>query len=149
MYTFKIASYVSLIKLINPQIDSFFNMDSFTYYEDFSNIWYRNVSPYFINFLVLNLILVWVGFAWKACRAGRRIENQREDEGMILQKHMNQRITDFEVDVVGETAELFLVVFISFMYSAGLPAMMLIGALNILSRYFVNKHLITHYSKRI
>jgi hypothetical protein len=61
---------------------------------------------------------------------------------------LNKRITDFEIDVAGETAE-FLVVFISFMYSTGLPALMVIDELNIFSRYFVNKHLIINNSKRI
>lgn len=61
---FKIASYVSLTKLINPQIEAFFNMDSSTYYNDFSNILKRKVSPYFINFLVLNLVLVML---WGDC----------------------------------------------------------------------------------
>lgn len=149
VYTFRIASYVSLIKLINPNINAFFNMDSFSYYDDFSAIWYRNVSPYFVNFLVLNLVLVWVSFAWKCCRNSRRIENLREDEGKILQKHMNKKIVDFDVDVVGETAELFLIVFICFMYSAGLPAMMALGAFDIVSRYITNKYLIVNYSRRI
>lgn len=149
VYTFKIASYVSLVKLINPNINDFFNMDSFTYYSDFSTIWYRNVSPYFINFLILNMLVMWLGFAWKACSNSRRIENLKEEEGKILQKHMNKEIVKFEIDVVGETAELFLIVFICLMYSGGMPAMIALGSINILSRYIINKYLIVNYSKRV
>lgn len=149
VYGFRISSYVSLIKLINPNISAFFNMDSFTYYDDFSSIWYRNVSPYFVNFLVINLILVWVGFAWKACSNSRRVNNLKDEEGKILQKNMNQQISSFEVDVVEETAALFLVVFISLMYSAGLPVLVVLGAINIISRYISNKYLILRYSHRI
>jgi hypothetical protein len=35
------------------------------------------------------------------------------------------------------------------MYSAGLPVMIILGALNIISRYISNKYLILRYSKRI
>lgn len=92
VYGFKISSYVSLIKLINPNISAFFSMDNFTYYSDFTSIWYRNVSPYFVNFLVINTALVWVGFAWSACSNSRRVNNLKDDEGKILQKKMNLKI---------------------------------------------------------
>lgn len=148
VYGFKISSYVSLIKLINPNI-AFFNMDAFTYYDDFTNIWYRNVSPYFVNFLVINLIMVWVMFAVKSIGNSCRVSNLKDKEGKILQKTMNQDISSFEVDVVEETAQLFLVVFISLMYAGGLPVMVVLGAINIVSRYIANKYLILRYSKRI
>jgi hypothetical protein len=124
-------------------------MDSFTYYSDFTQIWYRNVSPYFVNFLILNLVIVWASFAYRSCMNSRRVEKLREEEGKILQKNMNVEISSFQVDVVEETAQLFLIVFISLMYSSGLPVMIVLGAFNIISRYISNKYLILRYSKRI
>lgn len=73
-FGFKIASYVSLIKLISPNI-GFFNMDNFTYYSDFTAIWYRNVSPYFVNFLVINVLLVWIKFLLAIWSNSRRVSN--------------------------------------------------------------------------
>lgn len=99
VYGFKIASYVSLIQLINPSI-TFFNLSSFIYYTDFSTIWYRNVSPYFVNFLVLNFALVWVGFIFNSISNSCRVNNLKDKEGKILQKSMNKDISSFQVDVV-------------------------------------------------
>lgn len=62
---------------------------------------------------------------------------------------MNNEIASYQVDVVGETAQLMLVVFISLLYSAGLPVMVVLGALNIISMYVSNKYLILRYSRRI
>ncbi len=72
---FKISSYVSLIQLLIPSVSTWFDMSNFSYYSDFSNIWYRNVSPYFVNFIVLNTILMWVNFAVTCCRNRRRVSN--------------------------------------------------------------------------
>jgi hypothetical protein len=55
----------------------------------------------------------------------------------------------FEVDVVNETAYVFLVTFMCMIYFAGIPIIIPLGAFSIISRYIVNKYLIIRHSKRI
>jgi hypothetical protein len=51
--------------------------------------------------------------------------------------------------VVEETSSLFLIVFMGLMYCGGIPVMLPLAAVNILSRYIVNKFLILNYSSRV
>lgn len=51
--------------------------------------------------------------------------------------------------MVNETAYAFLVTFMCMIYCAGIPVIIPLGALSMISRYIVNKHMIINHSKRI
>lgn len=55
----------------------------------------------------------------------------------------------YEIDVVNETANVFLVTFMCMIFSAGIPVIFPLGAAIIISRYITNKHMIIHHSKRV
>jgi hypothetical protein len=66
IYGVKPASYVSLIKLLIPNAQ-IFNMNNYEYYSDFSNLWYKNVSPFATNFLIIDSLILWVKFLVYIC----------------------------------------------------------------------------------
>ena len=66
LYGIKPASYVSLVKLLIPSVD-FFNMESYQYYNDFTTLWYKNVSPFLTNFLIIDIVVLWVKFIVYLC----------------------------------------------------------------------------------
>lgn len=99
LYGVKPASYVSFIKVLIPSIN-FFNMESYKYYNDFTSLWYKNVSPFATNFLVIELIIVWLKFIGYICYLNCKNRGLESDEGRILQKKMNEKIVSYEIDVV-------------------------------------------------
>lgn len=148
LYGIKPASYVSLIKVLIPSID-FFNMESYQYYNDFSVLWYKNVSPFMTNFLIIDVVVTWLKFIFYVCYLGCKRSSIESDQGKILQKKMNEKLTSYEVDVVNETSYVFLVTFMAMIFAAGIPVLFPLGAVCIISRYIINKHMIIHHSKRV
>ena len=148
LYGIKPASYVSLIKIFIPNTDMF-NMDNYEYYADFTSLWYKNVSPFATNFLIIDSLILWIKFCVYLCYLSYKNKSLQDDEGRILQKKMNEKIVSFQVDVVNETAYVFLVTFMCMIYSAGIPIIVPLGAVSMISRYIINKHMIIHHSKRI
>jgi hypothetical protein len=84
----KIASYVSFIKVFLPKVD-FFNMESYQYYSDFSTLWYKNVSPFTTNFLIIDVVIIWLKFLFSTFYFKCKNNSIESDEGKILQKRMN------------------------------------------------------------
>lgn len=148
LYGIKPASYVSFIQVLIPQIN-LFNMESYQYYSDFTNLWYKNVSPFATNFLIIEFVIIWLKFIFYVCYLGCKNRGLEEDEGRILQKKMNEKITSYQIDVVLETSNVFLVTFMCIIYSAGIPIIFPLGFAVIISRYITNKHMIIHHSKRV
>jgi hypothetical protein len=62
---------------------------------------------------------------------------------------MNKKITSFQVDVVNETSNVFLVTFMCMIYSAGIPVILPLGAICVVSRYITNKYMVIHHSNRV
>jgi len=47
------------------------NVNNLSFYPNFSTVWYRNVSPIFVNFLVVNTATVWIFFVIDKCLASK------------------------------------------------------------------------------
>jgi TRAP-type C4-dicarboxylate transport system permease small subunit len=62
---------------------------------------------------------------------------------------MNRKITDFTLDVYKEASNLYLTVIMAMLFCAGIPAMLPLAMLNIVSRYIVNRSLLQTYSTKI
>lgn len=60
IFGFKTSSYFSFITLISSGLSNFLSVDNLQFYIDYSQVWYRNVSPIFTNYLIFDLIAVWI-----------------------------------------------------------------------------------------
>ena len=93
IFGFKASSYFSFLQIISTDITSFLQISSLEFYMDYSAIWYRNVSPIFTNYIVVDLISLWFMFVVTKCT--QNTEGLEEKEGKMLQKHMNKEITSY------------------------------------------------------
>ena len=64
IFGFKATSYVSFITIVSSDAYDFFNVSSISLSPDFEPIWYRNVSPIFTNYIVLDIPFTWVFFLY-------------------------------------------------------------------------------------
>ena len=62
---------------------------------------------------------------------------------------MNRKITDFRLDVEKEAANLYLIVIMASLFWAGIPALVPLAFINILSRYIINRNLLQNHSTRV
>jgi len=71
IFGFQPSNYVSFLTIISSGIKSFFSVDNLSFYPDFTTVWYRNVSPIFVNFLIVNTVIVWVFFIIDKCMSSK------------------------------------------------------------------------------
>jgi hypothetical protein len=67
IFGFQPTSYVSLLTIISSDISNFLQVQSISFYPGFTNIWYRNVSPIFTNFVIFNTLGLWGAFLFYKC----------------------------------------------------------------------------------
>ena len=90
IYGFSASNYVSFLTIISSDIKNFLAVDNIKFHTDFNTIWYKNVSVVFINFIIIDTIIVWILFAVdKYLSSHSSLEGE---EGKILQKHINKKI---------------------------------------------------------
>lgn len=148
IFGFTASNYVSFITVISSDFKNFLQVNTISFYPNFTSVWYRNVSPIFTNFLLLDVILVWVFFLLDKCCFANK-SNLENKEGKILQKRMNREITEYSLDVFKETSDLFLVVITVILFSTGVPVLLPLGLINIFSRYVTTRSLLQNNSVRI
>ena len=141
IFGFTATNYVSFITVISSGFKNFLQVNSISFYPNFTSVWYHNVSPIFTNFLLLDVILVWVFFLLNKCCFANK-SNLENKEGKILQKKMNKEITEYKVDVFREISDLFLVVITVILFSTGIPVLLPLGLINIFSRYICTRSLL-------
>jgi hypothetical protein len=76
-------------------------------------------------------------------------EGLKDDQGKILQKHMNQKITSYKLNVYKEVSYMYMVVFMCALFWTGVPALVPLGFLSIFSRYVVSRILLQGSSSKI
>lgn len=69
MFGFKMAEKLSLLNL---------NTSDIPYYSDFTDSWYRVVSPYFTNFMIIDFFVVWLKFFWTMCYESCRLRSLKK-----------------------------------------------------------------------
>ena len=147
IFGFTPSTYVSLLTVISSDIENFFKFSTLSFYPTFNTTWYRNVSSIFANYLLVDTAITWLFLIIDKCLAG--YDGLQDDEGKILQKHMNQKITSYKLNVYKETAYMYLVVFMCSLFWCGVPVLVPLGFLSIFSRYVVTRILIQQNSARI
>ena len=130
IFGFTPSNYVSLLTLISTDIESFFKFSTLSFYPDFNTTWYRNVSSVFANYLIIDILLTWLFLVIDKCFAS--YEGLKEDQGKILQKHMNEKITSYKLNVYKEVSFMYLVVFMCSLFWSGVPLY------QFLSHFYVN-----------
>lgn len=125
------------------------NTKDIPYFSDFSSEWYRTVSPYFTNFLIIDVIVVWFKFVWQVCRASCKLSLAKKKEGKTIQRRLNKEMTDYQIDLINYLSEAMLIVFIGVVYCAGIPILLPLCLLSLISRYITAKALLLGYSSRI
>jgi hypothetical protein len=147
IFGFQPSNYVSFITIISTDIKNFFDISNLSFYPTFNTVWYKNVSVIYVNFMIVNTVVIWVFFLLDKCTASK--ESLEDDEGKILQKHMNEKITSYKLDVYKESANVYLIIVMSSLFSAGVPILIPLAFINHLSRYITNRSLLQNNSSRI
>lgn len=62
---------------------------------------------------------------------------------------MNEEITSYKLDVYKESANFYLVLVMCSMFSAGIPALIPLGFINLFTRYVTNRSLLQNNSTRV
>lgn len=147
IFGFKATNYVSLITIISNDLSALLKVDTITFYVDFEPIWYRNVSPIYTNYIIIDFLLTWVFFFLSKCLSNK--ESLEKDEGTILQKSMNEKITSWKLNAYVEASYFNLIMFLGVFLSAGIPVMIPLAFINIFSKYVTNRSLLQSNSTRI
>lgn len=122
-------------------------MSNLSLNEDFNRIWYRNVSPVFTNYIIIDAIFTWGFFIFYKCISNK--EGLKSDEGSILQKSMNEKITSWKLNAYVEYSYFNLIVFMSLFYCCGIPVLLPLAFANLFSKYVTNRSLVQNNSSKI
>lgn len=147
IFGFQPSNYVSFVTIISSGVKNFFAIDNISFYPNFTAVWYKNVSVIYVNFIIVNTAVIWVFFLLDKCTASKA--SLEDDEGRILQKHMNEEITSYKLDVYKEAANFYMIMVMCTLFAAGVPALIPLGFINSFSRYVTNRSLLQNNSSRI
>jgi hypothetical protein len=67
IFGFTPANYVSFLTIFSSGIRNFLKVETLSFYATFTPIWYRNVSPIFSNFILFNIISLWISYIFFKC----------------------------------------------------------------------------------
>lgn len=62
---------------------------------------------------------------------------------------MNRKITAFQLDVATEASDIYLVFIMATLFCAGIPTLLPLAFLNILSKYIINRYLLQVKSAKV
>lgn len=71
IFGFQPSNYISFVTIISAGVKNFFMVSNITFYPNFTTVWYRNVSVIYVNYLIINTVIVWLFFVKDKCTAGR------------------------------------------------------------------------------
>jgi hypothetical protein len=133
--------------MISSGFSSFLQVEKLQLYLDYDTIWYRNVSPVFTNYLIFDVFSVWIMYFITKCRTN--FSNLENDEKKVLQKHMNKDITSYSISVYKEYSNFILIIFLALFLYYGIPVLIPLAWINVLSRYITNRSLLQSNSRRV
>lgn len=71
IFGFQPSNYVSFITIISTDVKNFFAISNLSFYPSFNTVWYKNVSVIYVNFMIVNTIVIWVFFLLDKCTASK------------------------------------------------------------------------------
>ena len=143
----KPSLYVSFLTIISKDLATILNVQNIDFTFDFSTTWYTKVSPVYTNYIIIDLLLTWFFFFMGKCMSNK--DSLENDEGTILQKSMNEKITSWQLKVFVESAYFNLIMFLGFFLSAGMPILIPLAFVNLFSKYLTNRSLLQLNSSRV
>ena len=97
--------------------------------------------------LVIDSLFISIMFCVSKCRANK--SSLEDEEGKMLQKHMNEEITSFSLDVYKEAAYFYMFLFMTALFFVGMPVLLPLFWLNTFLRYSFNRSLLQSNSTKI
>jgi hypothetical protein len=71
VFGFQPSNYVSFITIVSTDVKNFFAVSNLSFYPTFNNVWYKNVSVIYVNFVLVNTAIIWVFFLIDKCTASK------------------------------------------------------------------------------
>ena len=148
IFGFKPAHYISFITIFSTKLYSYFGVANLSLNVDFTYTWYKDVSSIFTNYVIFDIAFTLVFFILYKIMSNCKVRLKNE-EGMILQKKMNERITSWKLNAYVEYSYFNLIIFICTFYCVGIPILLPLGFANLWIKYITNRSLIQNNSSRI
>lgn len=95
----------------------------------------------------MDIIFTWIFWVYYKISGDR--DGLKEDEGTILQKTMNSKITSFRYNLYVEFAYFNLILFMGVFLSGGIPVLIPLAFLSLFSRYITSRSVIQTLSSKI
>lgn len=95
----------------------------------------------------MDIIFTWIFWVYYKISGDR--DGLKEDEGTILQKTMNNKITSFRYNLYVEFAYFNLILFMGVFLSGGIPVLIPLAFLSLFSRYITSRSVIQTLSSKI
>jgi hypothetical protein len=71
IFGFQPSNYVSFATLVSTDVKNFFAIDNLSFYPNFNSVWYKNVSVIYVNFTIINTIIIWIFFLFDKCTSNK------------------------------------------------------------------------------
>ena len=148
IFGFKPAHYISFITIFSTKLYSYFGVANLNLNIEFNKTWYKDVSSIFTNYVIFDAAFTLIFFIIYKILSNCKVRLKNE-EGMILQKKMNESITSWKLNAYVEYSYFNLIIFICTFYCVGIPILLPLGFANLWIKYITNRSLIQNNSSRI
>jgi hypothetical protein len=128
---------------------NFFDLAKISLYSDFEKSWYVYIAPYYINLIIVSIIMPIIDLIKVAILQSCKRSNLKGKDGKILQKEMNADIISYEFDIPIKLSSLLVNIFIVLLYAANLPILVLLEIAALLSTYLCSKKTLLKFSARL
>lgn len=97
IFGFQPSNYVSFLTIISSGLKNILSVERLSFLPTYNSSWYLTVSPIFVNFVIVDTVLTWIFLIVDKCSSS--YSGLQDEEGKILQKHMNEKITSYKLNV--------------------------------------------------
>lgn len=95
----------------------------------------------------MDIIFTWIFFIYNKIMGDK--EGLKDDEGTMLQKTMNEKITSYKYNLYVEFSYFNLIIFMGIFLSGGMPIMIPLAWASLFSRYITSRSVLQTLSSKI
>lgn len=128
---------------------NFLDLTKISMYSDFQKAWYVYIAPYYINMIIISIIMPLIDIIKTSILRCIKRSSLEGKSGQILQKEMNESITDYEFDLPVKLSNTLVNIFLVMTYSTNIPILLPLMALSLCINFYCNKAMILKFSHRI
>jgi len=125
------------IKKLILILKKFSDVDNFP--KDFNRLWYQSVGSKIQLFTLIQAFFPHICFI--IFLPFRQYLNLKMMERVLLQRDLNELMVGDSFDLTMKYARLLGIIFICFMYSSGMPFLLIIATFTLLTQYLTDKYL--------